>query len=1393
MFKPQPLSLASLLVFAVSALSLPGCGGDDASSDAVSVSCRLNSDCPAGQTCDDGACVEAEACAGEGCPCQSDAGCPVGQVCELATGVCFEPDCRADLDCPLGAICQGGQCLTDTDADRDRDGVPDLGDSCPDLPNPDQEDLDLDLRGDPCDPDDDGDGIADDDDNCPRVVNAEQLDRDLNGVGDACEGDADADSVGDDLDNCPLLANPDQIDTDGDTVGDACDEDDDNDGVPDPLDNCPLTRNADQHDANGDGAGNACDPGWSGVSVRGRVVLEGVTRGDPSGLVVSLTGVEAPLSPQPDGAFFFVGAIKRAGSYTVTVTDPSRAFRDGLTTLDVTPDADALPEDGIVDVGEIALVYDAAVRLSGVVTLEGSPPQGTSVYVYRGDTLYATSTTDRQGRFAVPAARADTYHIQLDRPGYALPDNLPNPYGPLTWDEADQRFERNDQPIDLTLAAATFQGSVTITTTLTTLWLPDDQRAFTVTLTGAEGQLTQLADLAEDATEPLTFGVERPGVYLASVRRPGFTSVERLITLTPDAPTAAVSFTVALEDLAAAGIDLRGDTVTDADLDTLPSLRGANLAGVTITGAGGGGADLSCADLQGADLQGADLQGALLRGADLSGADLTGANLSGADLLVASAPCETRQQDPRSTLLRDANLSGAQLTGARLSPADPFAPADCDAPFDPRVALEGARFEQTNLVDADMASLHLEGADLSSAVLVRTNLADSCLRGASLILTNLSGANLSGADLSAAQLINAVMAPSVDGQGDAVFTTAVGANFTGASLNGAILELADLSGATLSDANLSGANITGSDLSGVTAAGASFFNAALGDSLRLPDGLPDDCELLPWTGRLLARWSLDGDALDSSGSGVDGALVNNPVFVAGVAGEAISLSGAQYVQLDAFAGRLTTGDSFTLRASFRTTTRPTQDDGAILFSGNSPGSDNTNNAFRLGLAANGGIFINPQGPTASKRVFGESFDDGAWHEVEVELIENGGATILQVRVDGETIGQELDVQGALVTDWDHIDRFSVGQEWDSQPSDFWVGEIDEVAVLTGCTEEAYLNGACLLEELPRACQVTRTSLVDANLATAELVRVTFDHVDLSGASLRDANLRQATFANTRSTPDTRFEGADLYVANLQGANFTGVSFVGADMRYSDLSAGVFTTAAFSDADLTGANLRGAGLRTARLLNAQLRDATLSRANLTGADLTDASLVSADLTHADLSDAKLTRANLTGGADLSAAQLGGADMSEARLNEALLLQVDAEDVVLRNAILSSADLSDAFLRGADMEQAALGSASLTRAVLREANLSDATLTRADLSSANLVNATLLGAYLLQSDLTEANLQSANMRLSDCSQTNFTRADLTNADFNSAQMSSAQWSDDTICPSGFPEAQEPRCGF
>jgi hypothetical protein len=141
--------------------------------------------------------------------------------------------------------------------------------------------------------DQDGDGVPNISDNCPLIPNADQADADDDAIGDACDptptadtnaGDHDSDGFPNISDNCPLVPNADQADSDGDGIGNVCDPaeplpptsptpapatappaDSDGDGVPDFSDNCPTTPNADQTDTDGDGSGDVCDPTGHGT------------------------------------------------------------------------------------------------------------------------------------------------------------------------------------------------------------------------------------------------------------------------------------------------------------------------------------------------------------------------------------------------------------------------------------------------------------------------------------------------------------------------------------------------------------------------------------------------------------------------------------------------------------------------------------------------------------------------------------------------------------------------------------------------------------------------------------------------------------------------------------------------------------------------------------------------------------------------------------------------------------------------------------------------------------------------------------------------------------------------------------------------------------------------
>ncbi|HVU00938.1 MAG TPA: OmpA family protein, partial [Polyangiaceae bacterium] len=115
--------------------------------------------------------------------------------------------------------------------DRDRDGIIDRDDQCPDVP----EDKDGFEDQDGCpDLDNDGDGIQDPQDHCP----VEKEDKDGFEDEDGCrELDNDKDGIIDEVDQCPL--DPEDIDDFEDQDG-CPDKDNDQDGIVDKEDLCPY-------------------------------------------------------------------------------------------------------------------------------------------------------------------------------------------------------------------------------------------------------------------------------------------------------------------------------------------------------------------------------------------------------------------------------------------------------------------------------------------------------------------------------------------------------------------------------------------------------------------------------------------------------------------------------------------------------------------------------------------------------------------------------------------------------------------------------------------------------------------------------------------------------------------------------------------------------------------------------------------------------------------------------------------------------------------------------------------------------------------------------------------------------------------------------------------------
>jgi uncharacterized protein YjbI with pentapeptide repeats/beta-lactamase regulating signal transducer with metallopeptidase domain len=168
----------------------------------------------------------------------------------------------------------------------------------------------------------------------------------------------------------------------------------------------------------------------------------------------------------------------------------------------------------------------------------------------------------------------------------------------------------------------------------------------------------------------------------------------------------------------------------------------------------------------------------------------------------------------------------------------------------------------------------------------------------------------------------------------------------------------------------------------------------------------------------------------------------------------------------------------------------------------------------------------------------------------------------------------------------------------------------------------------------RVVDLSRRSLVGANLRGADLTGATLAGVRLVGVDLEGAKLDGSDLRNAKLI------GCNLRNASLKNARLDGISIVGTNLQGIKLSSASLRPLLenCANCDFRGLDLHGQDLRNLHLASASLRGVDLRNANLSGSTFDRVDFSLARLEGADLSNVKLL------GCSLRSANLHGANLT-----------------------------------------------------------------------------------------------------------------------------------------------------
>ena len=227
--------------------------------------------------------------------------------------------------------------------------------------------------------------------------------------------------------------------------------------------------------------------------------------------------------------------------------------------------------------------------------------------------------------------------------------------------------------------------------------------------------------------------------------------------------------------------------------------------------------------------------------------------------------------------------------------------------------------------------------------------------------------------------------------------------------------------------------------------------------------------------------------------------------------------------------------------------------------------------------------------------------------------------------------------------------------------------------------------------------LTNATIAGASIEGIDLTNVDLTTTDISGIqSFNKATLLKAVFPPNADLAEATFVDADLSRSSLVGANLEKADFTRAALYRANLNQAVLSDANFRRANLIGVFLNGANLQRANLASADFSEIYFDiNPDFRGADLRNANFYKAILNGVDFSDARLDEAKFNG-AELNGATFVNTNLNEAEMKDAVAQGARFDGADTSDANFSESKLINANFHGADVEDAKFSEADLTGA-------------------------------------------------------------------------------------------------